>query len=189
MIRQRVLSAFGGAAAVAARVVGTALLLAGLTSLAGCGGGAPPPTEPTFYHSLASADAQLDAEAAQSIISLYRHNNGLEALGLDPQLMRMADEQARAMAARDKLDHGTARSFKERMKASGFDPRVSAQNVSAGYHTLDEAFSGWRDSPAHRANMLLKGATRMGIATAYSPASKYKVFWTLIVAAPDESRS
>ena len=33
--------------------------------------------------------------------------------------------------------------------------------------------------------MLLKGATRMGIAAVYAPDSKYKVFWTLIVAAPD----
>jgi hypothetical protein len=28
----------------------------------------------------------------------------------------------------------------------------------------------------------------MGIAAVYSPQSKYKVFWTLILAAPDERR-
>jgi len=28
----------------------------------------------------------------------------------------------------------------------------------------------------------------MGIAAVYSPKSKYKVFWTLIVAAPDDKR-
>jgi hypothetical protein len=37
--------------------------------------------------------------------------------------------------------------------------------------------------------MLLKGATRMGIAAVYAPQSKYKVFWALIVAAPDDRRS
>jgi hypothetical protein len=36
--------------------------------------------------------------------------------------------------------------------------------------------------------MLLDGATRMGIAAAYSPKSKYKVFWALILATPDERR-
>jgi hypothetical protein len=36
--------------------------------------------------------------------------------------------------------------------------------------------------------MLLAGATRMGIAAVYAPNSKYKVFWTLILAAPDEPR-
>jgi hypothetical protein len=29
----------------------------------------------------------------------------------------------------------------------------------------------------------------MGIAAVYSPKSKYKVFWALILAAPDERRS
>jgi len=65
---------------------------------------------------------------------------------------------------------------------------TAAENVGAGYHTLAQAFSGWRDSPPHRANMLLKGATRMGIAAAYAPKSKYKVFWALILAEPDERR-
>ena len=59
------------------------------------------------------------------------------------------------------------------------------ENISAGYHTLAEAFSGWRDSPSHRANMLKSGVTRMGIAAVYAPGSKYKVFWALILAAPD----
>ncbi len=167
-----------------------AALVAAAVGLAACGSDhAPPPGEPSFYRSLAAPGAQVDADAAQSIISQYRQNNGLDGLSLDPQLMQMAEDQARAMAARDKLDHGAGRGFKERIKATGFDTGVAAVNVGAGYHTLDEAFSGWRDSPPHRANMLLKGATRMGIAAAYSPSSKYKVFWTLILAAPAESRS
>ena len=93
------------------------------------------------------------------------------------------------MASRDKLDHNVGRSFDQRIRTSGFDAGVAVENISAGYHTLAEAFSGWRDSPPHRANMLNKGVTRMGIAAIYSPKSKYKVFWTLILAAPDNRRS
>ncbi len=33
--------------------------------------------------------------------------------------------------------------------------------------------------------MLKGGVTRMGIAAVYAPGSKYKVFWALILAAPD----
>ena len=54
--------------------------------------------------------------------------------------------------------------------------------------TPAEAFSGWRDSPPHRANMLHSGVTKMGIAAVYAPHSKYKVFWALILAAPDDRR-
>ena len=37
--------------------------------------------------------------------------------------------------------------------------------------------------------MLLKGATRIGIAAIYTPASKYKVYWALILAEPDDKKS
>ena len=70
----------------------------------------------------------------------------------------------------------------------GSDAKVAAENIGAGYHTLAQAFSGWRDLPSHRKNMLLPGATHIGIATAYAPQSKYKVFWALILAAPDRPR-
>ena len=144
--------------------------------------------QPSFYRSLASAGAVLDANAAASMISGYRANNGLPTVVLDPALMRLADVQARAMAGRDKLDHTIGGAFNERLKRSGYNAKTAAENVSAGYHTLAEAFSGWRDSPPHRANMLLKGANRMGIAAIYVPGSKYKVFWALILAAPDDPR-
>jgi uncharacterized protein YkwD len=92
------------------------------------------------------------------------------------------------MAARNKMDHDVAGSFKARITRSGFDAKVAAENISAGYHTMAEAFSGWRDSPHHRANMLLKGASHMGIAAVYAPGTKYRVFWALILAAPDDRR-
>jgi uncharacterized protein YkwD len=156
-------------------------------SIAGCASDAPP-VQPTFYRSMAQADAELDADVAASMISGYRRNNALGELILDPKLNELALAQARAMAARDKLDHNVAGALNARIKKSGYTAKVAAENVSAGYHTLAEAFSGWRDSPPHRANMLLKGATRMGIAAVYAPNSKYKVFWTLIVAAPDDRK-
>ena len=143
-----------------------------------------PRSQPTFYQDLARADAMVDATAAQSMISGYRRNNRLEPLAVDPELMRIASEQARAMAARNAMDHDMGRSFQERMRKAGFDGSVAIENVGAGYHTLADAFSGWRNSPPHRANMLNRNATRMGIAAAYAPISKYKVFWALILAGP-----
>jgi len=160
-----------------------------LLALAGCGTNEVPKEEPSFYRNLAQPGAQLDAAAAASMISGYRTNNGLAAVTLDPELTRLAEAQAAIMAKRDKLDHAAGKPFVVRLKASGYDAKLAAENVGAGYHTLAEAFSGWRDSPPHRANMLLEGATRMGIAAIYTPASKYKVYWALILAAPDDKKS
>jgi uncharacterized protein YkwD len=154
--------------------------------LAACAGDVAPPEQPSFYRSMASPTAELDANTAASMISGYRQNNGLGAVAVDPKLMELAQVQARSMAARDKVDHDVKGDFAKRMKASGFDAKVAVENISAGYHTLAEAFSGWRDSPPHRANMLKDGVTRIGIAAVYTPNSKYKVFWALILAAPDD---
>jgi uncharacterized protein YkwD len=166
-----------------------ALTLCALTAgLIGCSSDYKPSGQPSFYRSMATADARLDAAAAASMISGYRRNNGLNAVTLDPHLMRLAEAQARAMASRNALDHNAGGAFGERIRRSGYDAKIAVENIGAGYHTLAEAFSGWRDSPPHRANMLRTGVTKMGIAAVYAPASKYKVFWALILAAPDDRR-
>jgi uncharacterized protein YkwD len=162
--------------------------VAGALFLAACAS-EPPPSQPTFYQSMARAGAQVDAQAAASMISGFRRNNMLGEVTIDPQLMRMAEEQARAMATRDKLDHNVAGHFQERLRKSGYNARTGAENIGAGYHTLAEAFSGWRDSPQHKANMLLRDATHMGIAAVYVPNTKYKVFWALVLAAPDNRQA
>ena len=160
-----------------------------LLVLGGCAAEYIPTAQPSFYASLARPDAKVDAIAAASMISGYRASNGQPVVTLDPRLMALAETQAAMMAKRDKLDHNAGKPFVNRLKASGYDARQAAENIGAGYHTLAEAFSGWRDSPPHRTNMLLKDATRIGIATAYTPSSKYKVYWAFIIAEPDEKKN
>ena len=159
------------------------IVVGGAAALAGCAGSeAPLPSEPSFYQNLAHPDMTVDAAAAASMISGYRSNNGLGAVTVDPDLMRMASEQAMAMASHDKMDHDIGRPFRDRVRSSPFSSVIVVENISAGYHKLAEAFSGWRDSPPHRANMLKSGVSRLGIAAAYAPNSKYKLFWALILA-------
>jgi uncharacterized protein YkwD len=138
-----------------------------------------------MYVSMADPGAKLDAQAAASMISLYRQNNGVGGVVVDPDLMRLAEQQSQAMASANKMDHDVKAPLATRLNASGYPATLAVENVSAGYHTLAEAFSGWRDSPPHRANMLKNGVTKLGIAASYAPNTKYKVFWTLILASSD----
>jgi uncharacterized protein YkwD len=140
---------------------------------------APRSQTPSFYVSMADPAAQVDAAMARDMIGAYRGNNGLGRLTLDPDLQAAAQAEADAMARADRPS--SAEAFKTRLAKSGF--AAPAANVSAGYHTLAEAFSGWRESPQHNRVMLDAKATRIGIATAYTPNSKYKVYWVLAVAA------
>lgn len=141
-----------------------------------------PARGPTFYDSMAAPGAHLDPVSARDMISLYRANNGLETLTVDPGLMAEAETQAHAMAKADRLSHELRGPLTDRLNRAGFEKARAVENVSAGYHTMAEAFSGWRQSPPHNANMLAPGMRRMGIAAAYNPNTRYKVFWTLVLA-------
>ena len=162
------------------------IAMIGLLALGGCAADAPSTEQPAMYLSMADAGARLDAQDAASMISLYRQNNGLGAVVVDPELMKLAEAQSQAMASRNKLDHDVKAPLARRLNAAGYPATVAVENVSAGYHTLAEAFSGWRDSPPHRENMLNSGVTNLGIAASYAPNTKYKVFWTLILASADK---
>lgn len=165
----------------------------GLLALAGSLGGcitdnAPTTAEqPAFYLSMANGGAKLDTAVAASMISGYRQNNGLGAVIVDPELTKLAEQQSMAMAKRNKMDHDVAGPLAKRLNSGGYPATLAVENISAGYHTLAEAFSGWRDSPPHRENMLKRGVTKIGIAATYAPGTKYKVFWTLILASTDKA--
>ncbi len=141
---------------------------------------------PPFYKDLARVDGQVDSATAAQMISQYRVNNGLPAVSPDSQLSAIAKSQADAMAAAGSVQASLApdQQLATRMAAIGEPKTAAAENVSAGYRTFAEAFSGWRASPKHNQVLLTGDATRLGIATAYSPNAKHKVFWSLVLASP-----
>lgn len=151
-----------------------------LTLAAGCS--AELPVQQSLHESLAAQGARLDTGEALRVINTYRRGKGLGALTLDPALTAAARSHAEDMARHDKVGHTvSAGPLGERLKEAGVNAIISGENIGAGYHTIAEAFSGWRGSPDHDKIMRLADANRMGIAAAYAPQSKYRVFWTLIV--------
>ena len=159
-------------------ICAVAVLAAGLASCA-----AEPPARGVseglgLYRDLGSASARIDTGAAQEMISSYRRNHGLAGVSVDPGLQRLAEAEATAMAASGRPS--SADRVKAEMRAAGY--RDTGADLSAGYRTLAEAFSGWRESPTHDRVMRQPGVDRIGIATAYTPHAKYRVFWVLLVA-------
>ena len=163
-----------------------AIAILGFLLLGGCAADVVTvPDQPTMYLSMANGGAKLDPVAAASMISLYRKNNGLGPVAVDPALMALAEDQSTTMAKKNKMDHDVKAPLAKRLNAGGYPATLAVENISAGYHTMAEAFSGWRDSPPHRANMLKSGVNKIGIAATYAPGTKYKVFWTMILASTD----
>ena len=137
---------------------------------------------PGFYASLAKPGARVSPAAVRDIISIYRRNNGLALVRLDPALQRAAEIQAQRMVAQGGAGNQVRKGLHALLRRQKISFRTAVQNVSSGYHTLPEAFAGWRQSAPHNSNMLNRRVTRMGVASIYAPDTKYKVHWVLVMA-------
>lgn len=121
-----------------------------------------------------------------ALTSRFRAANGLGPVTLDARLSRAAAEQALAMARHDDLSHsiGWGNALPARLAAVDYDWEVTAENIGMGYRTLQAAFDGWVGSAGHRANLLKPGVTQVGFGAAEAPASRFRFFWSMILAAP-----
>ena len=148
----------------------------------GLGGG----IDPTAVSAVNVKPGDANPEAAAAMVSDYRRSRGLSAVTIDSRLTKIAADHARRMAALDRIDHvlpGEG-SFMKRVTSGGYDAAVAAENIGAGYKTLVEAMNGWKKSPHHNDNLLRAGITEIGIAVSYAPDSKFKYYWSLVLAGP-----
>ena len=141
--------------------------------LAACSTPPQPQVQDTLYVRLEQAGAQLDPVAGASLINAYRRANGLPPLQLDGELMRAA-EVAADRAARE--DRSTFGEMPQLPLSAG---RPAHVKLSAGYLTMAEAFSGWRDVPLYNKALLSRDARSLGIAAIRAPQGKYRVYWAL----------
>jgi len=152
--------------------------------LAGCSEAPPRRAASPLYASLAQPGARLDPQLAASLINDYRRGLGLAPVRIDPALMRAAEARVGAVAGASSLALPGEKDVLKRLAAAGISATRARENVSAGYYSMSDAFSGWRGSPPNDATLRLAEARRMGLATRHAPGSKYAVYWVLIMAGP-----
>jgi uncharacterized protein YkwD len=152
-------------------------------ALAGCGGEAldAGPIDPHAAREVAAV--HLDPAAASEALNAYRASRSLGRVRLDPALTAMAQRQANAMVAGNKMSHDVAGSFSSRLAASGVDTTEAGENLGEGYYSLEEAMTSWRQSSEHDANLLMARATRFGIGIAKDPRTHFGVYWAMEIAA------
>jgi uncharacterized protein YkwD len=132
---------------------------------------------------------RVEAGRAAGMISAYRSQNGLGSVRVSSKLMEAAADYARAMGRRDKISHGIGGSLPKRVAAVGYNWGAVAENLGAGYASLEDTVAGWKASAGHRRNLLNPGVTEIGIAAvATPPGSKHRNYWALILAGPQPDR-
>ncbi len=161
-----------------------AIFLAAILLAAACAEKpAQPPAQPVEMtdRERRASEVRVDPAAAADMISQYRREHALGAVQTDSVLQKFAQAQADAMAAHDALSHEVVGNLAARLEAAHLGQKTAVENVSAGYFSLPDVFAGWRRSPDHNANLLDPPVRHIGIATAYAPGTRYKVYWALVM--------
>ncbi len=119
------------------------------------------------------------ADDYASEISAYRRAHGLSAVRLDSRLSTVARKQAEAMAASGSISHSAAGSFSSRV--APLRKSRAAENIAAGFLTFAETLKQWKELAGHRANLLMPGAKKVGVASAANARSPYRMFWAMVI--------
>ncbi|MDP3694072.1 CAP domain-containing protein [Bradyrhizobium sp.] len=119
-----------------------------------------------------------------SMISEFRARQGEGSVVIDATLNRIALDQARAMAARDKLDHDVLGPFNSRMAPA--KAGRAAENIAYGHEGFAKTLDQWINSAGHRKNLLLPKASRVGVASARS-ATSLRTYWAMVIAGDYEA--
>jgi uncharacterized protein YkwD len=134
----------------------------------------------SFGFAIAFCDLVQPALAGPAeMISDYRLQHREGRVTMDATLNRIAQEQATAMAAKNSLDHEVLGPFNSRVAASRSGH--AAENIAYGYDNFPKTLNQWIESAGHRRNLLMHGASRVGVASARSPTSG-RTYWAMVIA-------
>jgi uncharacterized protein YkwD len=131
-----------------------------------------------------AADGTLDSEeqAFLQLITDYRQQNGLAPLSPSDTLDDAAAWKSQNMAANSYFSHDDTpinRTWVQRIRDCDYGYNTYlGENIAAGISSAADAFSLWKSSPGHNANMLGANYSAIGIGRAYVEGSTYGWYWT-----------
>jgi len=128
---------------------------------------------------LCAHPAAAAAASPAELISDFRLKHGEKRVTSDATLNRIAREQAQAMAAKDNLSHEVLGSFTSRIAPSRAGR--AAENIAYGYDGFEKTLDQWINSSEHRKNLLLRNATRIGVASVKT-ANGHRTYWAMEIA-------
>ncbi|GLH62210.1 CAP domain-containing protein [Parageobacillus sp. G301] len=128
-----------------------------------------PVSKPATQAPVPSQNANAGLKAyEQQVIDLTnkeRAKYGLPALKVDLALSKVAREKSRDMAVNHYFSHNspTYGSPFEMMRKFGISYTAAGENIAKGQRTPQEVVAAWMNSPGHRANILNKNYTHIGV--------------------------
>lgn len=127
--------------------------------------------------------ASLEQEVIR-LVNIQRANNGLGALTYNWQAARVARIKSQDMINNRYFAHTSpvyGSPFKM-MESFGLRFSAAAENIAKGQRTPQEVMNSWMNSPGHRANILSRSVTQIGVGAAKD--SNGTLHWTQLFLKP-----
>ena len=106
-----------------------------------------------------------------------RKDEGLSPLSLDANLCSAANLRAQEISSYFSHTRPNGSSWSTVYSEFGCKYSYSGENIAAGNSTAKATVDQWLASPGHRANILNKNYTKLGVGYFYSANSDYGYYW------------
>lgn len=121
------------------------------------------------YPSAAATSTSTTVSAYENkvlqLVNVERQKAGLPALKMDAALRNVARKKSQDMQAKRYFSHTspTYGSPFQMMKSFGITYKMAGENIAMGQRTPEAVVKAWMNSPGHRANILKRGFTHIGV--------------------------
>lgn len=110
------------------------------------------------------------------LVNKERAKEGLPALQYDANIAKAALVRAKETEVSFSHTRPNGSSFSTALKEAGVSYRGAGENIAWGQKSPEEVMKGWMNSPGHRANIMNKNFTKIGVG--YYQNSKGVNYWT-----------
>ncbi|WP_297132054.1 CAP domain-containing protein [Terrisporobacter sp.] len=140
--------------------------------------------KPEDNNNSSNNDASLNGEFANfqkevlRLVNVERSKRGLNELNLNTELSRIATLKSQDMINKNYFSHTspTYGSPFDMMKKFNISYKTAGENIAMGQKTPAQVVEAWMNSEGHRANILNKNYTDLGVGVAKD--SKGTIYWT-----------
>lgn len=128
-----------------------------------------------------------DSSQAQDVLKLVnqeREKNGLQPLTLSNELTKIANTKAQDMATKHYFSHTspTLGTPFEMLQNYGVKYSHAGENIASGQKSAAQVMNDWMNSSGHRANILSKDYTQLGVG--YATGGEYGTYWVQLFIKP-----
>ncbi|MET1179164.1 CAP domain-containing protein [Peribacillus simplex] len=123
-------------------------------------------------------ESQSVEQQVLSLVNEERSKRDLPSLKMDTAISQVAILKSEDMRDSNYFNH-TSPSYGspfEMMKSFGISYKYAGENIAAGQPSADSVMKSWMNSPGHKANILNKNYTHIGIG--HVTGGKYTHYWT-----------